>query len=297
MGSGEQAATGASVSRGRWPGRWGAWQPFTGRGVAAFAAAPVSRLLAWQILVASLAALTVVWCLQQTWVPVLDRAVAVLPEAASLGEGRLHWPDNEPRRLAGNPWLEISVRPDGEADLGQTADLHLQVRAREVRLLGLAGHVALAYPPALRLDLGRIPATAAWGAWRPAGLAGIGLLTAVGLILAWWMLAGAYLTPAWLLGLALGRSPGAAGAGKLAGAALIPGAITALASLLAYAAGMVRLPGFLMVFSLHLPVGWVWLAWGLSRLPHRTARARPNPFQSGERPPRPGGRRPNPFVS
>ena len=68
-----------------------AWQPLTVRGVAAFARAPLGRLLLVQFMVALLAAGTIVWFLHKAWFPQISEAIRQLPLQGELRAGRLDW--------------------------------------------------------------------------------------------------------------------------------------------------------------------------------------------------------------
>src|SRR5438034_10882857 len=68
-----------------------AWQPLTGRGVAAFAGASVGRLLLVQVIVALMAAAAVVWCLRATWIPTITEAIGQLPLEGQIRAGTLDW--------------------------------------------------------------------------------------------------------------------------------------------------------------------------------------------------------------
>lgn len=244
----------------------GAWQPLTGAGLAAFGRASLGRLFAFQLAAATSIALLLVVSLQLCWFPVIDQGLTQLPESAPLAAGRLAWPGTNSVRLAENPWLGLIVMPVAplpEDAPGQTADLQLEILPRGLRLDGVFGHLEQPYPPVWKLDLGRIPATATWNAWkRPISII-LGTGTALFLLVSWWSLATAYLIPAWIFARVAGRSLSAAAVWKLAGAALLVGAAVGAGGLAAYACGVIRLPGILVSQVLHIPVGWIWLGWGI----------------------------------
>ena len=73
-----------------------AWQPLTARGVAAFARASLGRLLLVQLIVALLAAGTVVWFLQGCWFPTIGEAIRALPAQGELRAGKLDWKGTSP---------------------------------------------------------------------------------------------------------------------------------------------------------------------------------------------------------
>ena len=100
-----------------------AWQPFTPRGVAAFAAASLSRLLVGQLIVAALVACGVVWALRVAWWPVIDQAIQQLPATGFIQRGVLNFPAESPQRLAENSHLGLAVDLDGARTAGQSADV------------------------------------------------------------------------------------------------------------------------------------------------------------------------------
>jgi len=269
----------------------GAWQPLTGTGLAAFGQASLGRLVAFQFVAATGIGLLLVVSLRLCWFPVIEQGLTQLPDSAPLGAGSLQWPGTNAVRLAENPWLGLVVRPAEplpEDAPGQTADLQLELRPRSLRLEGVFGHVERSYPPVWNLDLGRIPATATWNAWkRPISIL-VGIGAALFLLASWWSLATAYLIPAWIFARITGRALGAGAVWKMAGAALLVGAAVGAGGLGAYACGMVRLPGILVSQLLHIPAGWIWLAWGIlasdsrpaGKLPAKPASkaTKPNPF-------------------
>lgn len=272
-------SSGSWAARARWWRRVvGPWQPFTGRGVAAFRVASFRRLLGFHLLTALLSGLIVVGVVRRIWLPVVNQGLTQLPDAAFVSGGTLRWPGREATRLAENVWLDWIVTPEGRSDLGQTADLQLEVRARDLRIHGPAGHLRLPYPIELEIPLSRIEATARWGAWSWVIQGGLGLSTALGLILLWWLLATLYTLPALLLAVMLGRHARLTGIWRIAAAALIPGALFADWALLAYGLGAVRLPGFFFLFALHVLIGGGSLLWGLLSCPRAGSPQPDNPF-------------------
>lgn len=244
----------------------GAWQPFTGPGLAAFGETSIARLLTFQFIAAVGIAVLVVGALRWTWVPVIERSLPNLPESVPLQAGRLVWPGTEPRRLGENAWLSIVVRPSTNStpdDPGQTADLQVELHPGTYRIEGVFGHIDRPYPRSLTADLGRIPATAAWNAWRRPAAFLLALGFTLFLLVSWWGLATAYAPFAWAFAHLCRRPLSLAAAWKISAAALFVGAAVGAAGFAGYATGAIRLPGVLVTQAIHIPIAWVWLIWGL----------------------------------
>ena len=91
-----------------------AWLPLTPPGVAAFADAPLGRLLFVQLIFALLAASAVVWFLRTAWFPALDAAIHQLPVQGEIRDGRYSIPA-ETGAAVGWKRVEIqAMRPAGK---------------------------------------------------------------------------------------------------------------------------------------------------------------------------------------
>jgi len=110
-------------------------------------------------------------------------------------------------------------------------------------------------------------------------LTALGVATGLTLLIFWWSLATLYTLPVLVLAVILGRRARLLGVWRMSGAALIPGALFANWAILAYGMGAVRLPGFFVLFALHLAVGWAWLIWGVIHCPAAGSREPDNPFE------------------
>src|SRR5213593_3424449 len=86
-----------------------AWQPFTPRGIAAFASASFGRLFTLQVIVAVLAAGAVMWFLSTVWFPVVREAIKNLPEQGAIRAGQLELPAVGSERLVTNRFLTLAV--------------------------------------------------------------------------------------------------------------------------------------------------------------------------------------------
>jgi hypothetical protein len=261
---------------------FGAWQPLTGGGVAAFGAASFVRTLAFQLVFALGASLVIVWSVRHAWFPPITEALTRLPGGgAEIVSGRLRWPDTNAVALAESPQLGLAVDPAGTDELGRTADLQVQLRRDGVRLEGLFGHQLLAYPPDLAVPLDCVGGTAAWGAWNWVGLVFVGLATLVTLFALWWSTALALALPVWLAAFVFRRALTLGGAWRLTAAAWLPATLVLLGGVSLYATHGVRLTGLAVLTAAHLAIPILWLIWGLCRLPARTAPKRSaNPFGS-----------------
>jgi len=106
-----------------------------------------------------------------------------------------------------------------------------------------------------------------WGAWGPVLLAGIGTLASVGMLGIWAVLATFYCWIGRLAGYFGNRKLPLPASWRLAGAALLPGALFMTAAIILYGLGVLGLLQLVLAFVLHFVIGWVYLVVAPLRLP------------------------------
>ena len=236
-----------------------AWEPLTPRGVAAFARARLSRLLLVQFVIASLASAAVVWFLSDGCFPTVRAAIRNLPVTGAIRSGRLDWPGNPPQVLAEGRFLAFIVDPNHSGRIQSPADMQIEFGRETIRVFSLLGYAEWNYPSDWTIAFNRTELEPLWGAWEPEWL-GITLLAAVaGLMLLWAVLATVYFLPAWLAGFFVNRNLNLRGSWKLAGAALMPGALLLTAGIVLFALAALDLVQFCFLFGAHVALGWVYL--------------------------------------
>jgi len=258
------------------------WQPLTPRGVAAFSAAPLGRLLLVQLLMALSAGLAVAWSLHHAWFPVISQAVNRLPEKGQVRFARLDWRGESPVRLAENSRLAISVDLAHHGSARSPAHVQVELGRSDFKFLSLFGSLTLPYPSGWIIAFNRPDLEPWWGAWSPFILALVFLCVALALPLVWAVLASLYCLPVWLTAFFADRVLALHGSWRLAGAALIPGALFLTAAILLYALGILDLISLLIATALHIPIGWLYALLGPFWLPRdpKSANPRSNPFST-----------------
>lgn len=257
-----------------------AWQPLTPRGVAAFAFAPLRRLLLVQFVVALGVAAGVALLCYDRYVPVIAGAIEKLPAQSQVRWQRLEWHTNSPVMLAENRFLSLSVDLERSGQLRSVAHVQFEFGRSNVVVHSLLGYVAVPYPQGWVMPANRETLQPLWGAWLPGLLAGVIGGVMLWLFASWFALAVLYAGPLWLLGFFINRQLGLRGSLRLSGAALLPGALLMLAGISFYDLGVLDLVGMAFVFAMHLIVGCVYLVLGLIALPRLPAEnaVKKNPF-------------------
>ena len=256
-----------------------AWEPLTTKGVAAFSSASLGRLLLVQFIVALLAAASVVWSLQRAWFPTIGEAIRQLPAQGELRSGRLDWQDRTPKRLAEGRFLALVVDLDHSGEARSPAQVQVEFGRTDFMMFSVLGYMQRAYPRGWTVAFNRTELGPWWGAWAPAILAIVAGLIVGGLLLVWAVLATVYALPAWLLGFFADRDLSPFGSWRLAGAALMPGALFFSAALLLYGWGALDLVHLAGAAVFHLLMGWVYLVTSPLHLPRRSlAATKENPF-------------------
>ena len=259
-----------------------AWQPLTVRGVAAFASAGWGRLLLVQLVFAMLAAAAVTVFVSRAWCPMISEAICQLPSSGAIRLGSLNWPGPSPQRLAEGHFLALTVDLSHQGEARSPAHLQVEFGQNDCHLLSLFGACPLPYPQGWTMAFNRPEVEPWWGAWQPVllGLTALGILT--GLLLVWQLLATLYLVPVWLLTFFANRDLSLRASWRLAGAALMPGALFMTGSIVAYSLGLLELPRLLLAGALHLLIGWLYLVLSPLSLPlaSEMRSGRRNPFLS-----------------
>jgi len=262
-----------------------AWQPFTPRGVAAFAGAPLARLWLVQTVMAVCSAAMALWFASANWVPVAREAARCLPHGAAIRDGLLHWTTNTPVRLAENRFLALVVDAPDTGALGRASDAEVALHDTHFTVASLLGYIEFGYPRAgWSLSLDSNEAIPWWGAWEGPLLMMVGALVVVGLLASWFVLTLLYTPGVWFFGFFANRRLGWTASWKLAGAALMPGALILNLGVIAYGALGLDLFRLALVFVLHLLAGWIYLAvspYFMPKVPETEAAAA-NPFATDD---------------
>ncbi len=256
-----------------------AWQPLTAPGVAAFAWAPLGRLLLVQLIVALLAAGIAVWFLHRCWFPTIGDAVRKLPSAGMLRSGTLEWSDSSPLGLAESRFLALVVDLEHTGEARSPAQVQVEFGRKDFKVISLLGSGQWPYPRDPTAPFNSTELVPWWGAWAPAFLAMAAVLSMACLMVSWVCLATVYCLPAWIFAFFANRHCSLGGCWRVAGAALMPGALFLLAVILIYGSGALDLVRLAVGGAAHVVIGWAYLFFGLLRLPqHRPQAEKANPF-------------------
>ena len=164
---------------------------------------------------------------------------------------------------------------------------HIQVELgeKDVKVMSLLGYLQTTYSPNYRIDLTAADAGPWWGAWVPPILAMTAGATIAGLMVFWAALATVYFLPLWLYAFFANRQLSLGGTWRLAGAALMPGALILCGAIVLYAFGALDLPLLAVAMALHLLTGWIyaWVAvWELPQVKEDATAPALNPFARRE---------------
>ena len=256
-----------------------AWQPLTSRGVAAFARASLRRVLLVQLIVALLAAGTAVWFLHGCWFPTIAEAIRGLPAQGDIQAGILNWTAPSPERLAEGRFLAITVDLTHTGEARSPAHIQVEFGQTNFTAYSLLASFQSPYPRSGALTFNRTGLWPWWGAWAPAILALAAGSVVAGLMVIWAALATLYCLPVWLIGFFGDRDCSLGRSWRLAGAALMPGALLMCAASCMYGWGTLDLLSLAVTAGMHLLVGWAYLLVSPLRLPRRPAVvAKGNPF-------------------
>lgn len=269
------------------------WQPLTPSGVAAFAQAPVGRLLLVQLAAATLVAAALVWFLAEDWFPSIRAAIRHLPARSEIRAGRLDWEHESPVTLSEGHFLAFTVDLYHQDKLRLPSNIQVEFGRDSVRIYSLFGLTETGYPVGGTIPFSRPRLEPWWGAWEPPVLWITVGATIAGLMAAWMVLATVYSLPVWLTGYYANRNLSLAGSWKVAGAAMMPGALLVAAGIVLYGWGALDLVEWILLLCAHVLVGWLYLVVSplcAPRLPS-PAGAGKNPFTvSGDGRDRPRGK-------
>jgi len=236
-----------------------AWQPITPKGVATFARAPLSHLLTVQMLCALVFVAAELSFLDRAWFPVVTDAIRHLQPEGRIQSGVLDWGGIAASTLAENRFLSLAVDLPHEGTVRSPAHFQVEFGRTGLKIFSVFGFVEAAYPARWTFAFNRPELEPAWGAWRPAFLAMAGLVTLAVLMAGWAIVALIYLGPVWVIGFLADRDLDLSACRRLAGAALMPGALLLSLGLVLYTLGILDLLQLGVVWALHLLAGWVYV--------------------------------------
>ncbi len=259
-----------------------AWEPVTPRGVAAFAHARLGRLLLVLLIVALLVGGVVAWLLRGGFFPTVTTAIEQLPAEGAVRQATLDWRGTSPQLLADGRFLSLAVDLDHTGEVRSLAHFQFEFGRTNVLVHSLLGYASANYPAGWVIAFNRTELLPRWGAWRPVWLA-LSVAGVVAYLLASWLvLATLYCGPVWLLGFFANRALTLPASWKLAGAALMPGALAMLVAILFYGLGMLDLVHLGFALAVHVLLGWVYLSVSTFFVP-RIGEGMANPFGPGQK--------------
>lgn len=238
-----------------------AWQPFTFGGVAAFAAAPLRRLLLVQLVVAIVTSASIVWFLANAYGPVVSGTIGQLPESAAIEAGYIIGVD-APVSVE-TKFLSVQLDTSEDAQFSESSDVQIELRKADGRacslLRSLLGCFEFDYPRDHEISLARSHLEPWWGARQPL----VWALTFVGgvvyMFVSWAALAAVWTFLAKVVAWFADRQVSWFGAWKVCLAALMPGALVLALAVRLYHWQVIDLIALSFFYCGHLLVGLVYV--------------------------------------
>jgi hypothetical protein len=230
-----------------------------------------------QVIVALIAAGTIVWFLRDAWFPAVRESIRNLPETGAIRGGQLDLGEFAAERLVTNRFLTFALDLQTQRRHTFSADVFVVLRRAHYEVCSLFGCAAFYYP-ARNAPFNRLELEAKWGAWEPVLLGIAATVTALSLIFAWWILSTVRFLLVWLLAFFCDRQLTLGGSWRLVGAALLPGALLLTAGIVAYGLGALDLIRLLIVAILHVIVPWVLIVFAVLASPPVSGTLPTNPF-------------------
>lgn len=259
-------------------------EPFTPRGVAAFARAKLRWLLLAQLILAWLAAAAVACFFYNACFPIVQAAIDNLPATGQIASRQLNWGGSAFQDLADGHFVAFDVDLDHSSQFHSTADMQIEFGRGSLRVFSLFGYAEFYYPPDEIIQFNRPRLEPLWNAWRAEILFFIALAAFMALPVTWWILATIYFLPVWLIGFFTNRDLGLRASWKLSCAALLPGALAMIAAILLYGLGFFGLVTFFFIFVAHFILDWLYLLFALPFFTRiSTAPPRGNPFKPSQK--------------
>src|SRR5262249_49959231 len=156
--------------------------------------------------------------------------------------------------------LAFTVDPKHQTAARSPAHVQIEFGEKDLYVFSLFGFTQLSYSQNWNAPFNRTDLIPWWGAWAPAILGLLALVTIVGLLSFWALLACVYCVPVWLIAFFSDRQLSLSGSWRLVGAALMPGALLVTLAVFFYALGTLGLVELFAAWVLHWVIGWVY-AW------------------------------------
>lgn len=237
-------------------------------------------MLLVQFIVALLVAGSVIWFLAAAWFPIIREAIRRLPDTGLIENQRLQSPLTSTAPLVENRFLDFVVDVDGTGTPIRTSDLRVEFHRGNFALCSILGCLKLDYPKNQTVQFNRPELESRWAAWELTFYSAAGIAIVLWLFASWLSLATLYWPVVRIYAFFNDRRLTLVGSWKLASAALMPGALLAAAGIALYGLGVIDLVRFLLLFALHLMMGWVYLFLSPLCLPRASDEppAKTNPF-------------------
>jgi len=259
-----------------------AWQPFTFGGVAAFARAGWLRLLGVEFVAALLISASAVALVRHVYAPVVLEAIQKMPPTARITQGRLAGIDTT--LISETKFLALAVTPDVSNQIGQSADIQVQLRPEDYRVgsifrpdWGWESDYGTQYT----FDLSGSHLEPWWGAWHPIVFAMAGVVVVVLMFILWAVVGAIYTVPAQFLAWVADRKLSWNGAWRLGVATLLPGGLLMALGVILYGWEAMDLVALVFLWAAHLLISWVYLVGGVLACPRLFPKVvQQNPFVS-----------------
>ena len=256
-----------------------AWQPFTPRGVAAFATSGFGRIFLLLCTVALLSAGTVIWFLNTAWFPTIRAAIHELPPQGQILRQELRTPRLSSKPLAEHRFLGFVVLISGNDSTDLSSHIAVKFHRRNVDVCSIFGCLRFDYPPGWTIEFNHTELEPRWTAWEPILTGAAAVVTFLGLLLIWAALSFLYSIIAWIIAKIRKRLLSWPGSWAMCSAGLMPGALLLVAGIWTYGLGVLDVLQFVVLAVIHFLSAWVYVGFALGALPkHTPASQNANPF-------------------